>query len=97
MLNITLNTTHTPRGLFSRSANVGVNLDRQQAISDQVRFVPEVDGIETGFGTGNGTKITGVIAHAAVRMHAYPVTGLWSFCTKAKAPYFQRWKVATLS
>ena len=41
-----------------------------------------------------GTGITGVYAHAAVRMHAYPVSAFWGTCPKTKTPHFQRWKVA---
>ncbi len=41
------------------------------------------------------TGITGVHAHAAVRMHAFPVAGsFWAYCPKTKTP-FQRLKVAT--
>ena len=51
--------------------------------------------LDLGNGNGNGnTGITGVQAHAAVRMHAYPVSAFWAFCPKTKTPHFQRWKVA---
>lgn len=39
--------------------------------------------------------IGGFDAHAAVRMHAFPVTGaFWGYSQKPKTPHFQRWKVA---
>ncbi len=42
------------------------------------------------------TGITGVHAHAAVRMHASPVTGFtWAYGPKTKTHHFQRSKVAT--
>ncbi len=42
------------------------------------------------------TGITGVHAHAAVRMHASPVSGFaWAYGPKTKTHHFQRSKVAT--
>lgn len=44
----------------------------------------------------NNTGIFGGLAHAAVRMHAFPVIGqLWAYCQKPETPHFQRRKVAT--
>lgn len=44
--------------------------------------------------SGN-TGITGGHAHAAVRMHAFPVIGqFWAYCPKSETRHFQRWKVA---
>ncbi len=42
------------------------------------------------------TEISGVHAHAAVRMHAVPVKGFfWAYCPKTKTRHSQRSKVAT--
>lgn len=39
------------------------------------------------------TQIAGVHAHAAVRMHAFPVDGsFWAYCPKTKTPRFQRFE-----
>ena len=39
--------------------------------------------------------IDGIKAHAAVRMHAFPVNGaFWGYTQNTKTPHFQRWKVA---
>lgn len=42
--------------------------------------------------------ITGVRAHAAVRMHDSSVFGdFWAYCPKTKTDHFQRWKLRPLS
>jgi hypothetical protein len=53
--------------------------------------------VRLGQGTaGINRTMTGVSAHAAVRMHLSPATGVfWVYCPKDEATHFQRWKVAT--
>lgn len=72
---------------FTRLLEHGIDLS-----SHGVDFAG-ADRLNGGTGSTN-TGINGVQAHAAVRMHAYPVSAFWAFCPKTKTPHFQRWKVA---
>jgi hypothetical protein len=76
------------RGVISGVTPFGADLAGQDRL-DQATFgiVDTVTGIDN--------TMTGVPAHAAVRMHVSPATGaFWAYCPKDKATHFQRWKVA---
>lgn len=63
------------------------------SLGDSVVEFAGVNRLQGTTGITN-TGINGAKAHAAVRMHAYPVSAFWAFCPKTKTPHFQRWKVA---
>ncbi|MEM7322544.1 MAG: hypothetical protein AAF531_05600 [Actinomycetota bacterium] len=91
--------SNQPGGLGSSGAGAvhGAQLRgvERGVLSTGVNRLQGTTGLANTTDTGRiDTGINGVKAHAAVRMHAYPVSAFWAFCPKTKTPHFQRWKVA---
>ena len=81
----------TPRPTGKQVSCVTSDRNHSQVIS----ISPVVGGLTGENRLRGDAEIFGTTAHAAVRMHAVPVTGsFWAYCPNTKTSHFQHSKVA---